>query len=208
MLPIVFALLACRAESPAPRAAAVAEAPVEAPVAQPEPPPTIVEPAAPAPVPPPPAAPLGVTRRPSPLADEANARAIVRGLRDDLAAARKKKKKKQRREAELTEAELESAIVTLAVALCDGIAAPRIDAAGRLPSLVAQSHDLEDAIDPRAFDRCIREGGSEADCELIAGQPEAELGNAQTEIERARARAAIATLAAECSPTDVDLAAP
>lgn len=139
---------------------------------------------------------------PAPPVDEL--REAVRLTRRDADRACRGRRA-QSAECELAHVALLQSVATLATALGCRLEPRRLQAIERLEGLVEAVAEARDAIDPHAFSDCVREGGDEADCELIAGQADTELGAAEHALEQAYAAASADRIRDDCAPADDDL---
>jgi len=140
------------------------------------------------------------------VAHEASLRSDVHAIRADISRARRQRGRAAEARVAVLRVELETMVGALAMALCTGFAPARIQAYESLDDLESRARELREGLDPHVFRDCMREGGDEADCTLLEGQPESELGEAENELARAYEVANIRGMVAECAPGDTDLA--
>lgn len=166
----------------------------------PSPAPAPVAPAVPTPI-------VGVVRNANiDAAQEASLRRDVRAIRADLGSARRRRGRTAEARVGTLRAELETTVGALAMVLCSGFAPARVQAYESLEDLESRARELRDGLDPHIFRDCMREGGDEADCTLLEGQPESELGEAENALARALEVANIRGMVTGCAPGDPDLA--
>ncbi len=147
-----------------------------------------------------------VALAPVPTASAEELAALREIVREARVARRRACRARPRRVAcEREHAALAAEIAALAAVLGCPIAPRRHDAIESLESLVEALEDAEAAIDPSLLRDCLREGGDEADCELLEGQQHEAVAAAQAALDEAYEIASVQTLATECAPGDADL---
>jgi hypothetical protein len=102
------------------------------------------------------------------------------------------------------EAELLVAVVELASVLCRGVE-PRLDLAEQIREATEAVNEAQELVDGDPARGCRREGGDEADCEIVAASYDQELTNAEERLAALERELDLAGLVAACAPSDPDV---